>query len=130
MEKNLVFSHIPTQLTEAQFALIVFPHLTVGRRGPNKKLPLFSLFNYILKCLYLGCQWKKLPIKNDSNGRREIHYTTVYRSFRQWSAGGCFDRIFSESVSMLARAGHVVAGPGAADSVFRAPRKFKPNNPI
>ena len=58
MEKNLVFSHIPTQFTEAQFALIVFPHLTVGRRGPNKKLPLFSLFNYILKCLYLGCQWK------------------------------------------------------------------------
>jgi len=56
MEKNLVFSHIPTQLTEAQFALIVFPHLIVGRRVPNKKLPLFSLFNYILKSLYLGCQ--------------------------------------------------------------------------
>jgi len=83
MEKNLVTSHNPTQLTEAQFALIVLPHLTVGRREPNKKLPFFALFNYILKCLYLGCQWKELPIKIDSNGRPEIHYTTVYRSFRQ-----------------------------------------------
>jgi len=103
MEKNLVFSHIPTQLTEAQFALIVLPHLTVGRRGPNKKLPFFALFNYILKCLYLGCQWKELPIKMDSNGRPEIHYTTVYRAFRQWSANGCFTLIFFESVFMLMR---------------------------
>ena len=94
MENNLVFNRIPTQLTEAQFTLIVLPHLTVGRRGPNKKLPLFSLFNYILKCLYLGCQWKELPIKMDSNGRPEIHYTTIYRAFRQWSANDCFTLIF------------------------------------
>ena len=39
----------------------------------------------------------------DSNGRPEIHYTTVYRAFRQWSANGCFTLIFFESVSMLAR---------------------------
>jgi len=54
MEKTLGFSHIPTQLTEAQFALIVLPRLTVGRRGPDKKLPLLALFNYILNVFVLG----------------------------------------------------------------------------
>ena len=39
----------------------------------------------------------------DSNGRPEIHYTTVYRAFRQWSANGCFTLIFFESVLMLMR---------------------------
>lgn len=66
MEKNLVTSHIPTKLTEAQFALIVLPHLTVGRRGPNKKLPFFALFNYILGTVQIRvpikCRHSPLPI--------------------------------------------------------------------
>ena len=52
-----------------QFRQFVLPHLTVGRRGPAPKLSLHALFNYILKLLYLGCQWKELPIAKDAERR-------------------------------------------------------------
>jgi hypothetical protein len=45
---------IPTELSPQQFRQFVLPHLTVGRRGPAPKLSLYTLFNYILKVLYLG----------------------------------------------------------------------------
>jgi len=80
------------------------PHLTVGSRGPASKLSLHALFNYILKLLYLGCQWKELPIEKDEKGRREIHYTGVYRAFRRWEADGCFGAIFEGSVLTLHQA--------------------------
>jgi transposase len=60
-----------------------------------------SVFNYILQVLYLGCQWKELPIKRDRDGRPEIHYTRIYSAFRKWQADGCFDAIFADSVSTL-----------------------------
>ena len=41
-----------------------------ARRRSN--VSLHALFNYILKLLYLGCQWKELPIEKDATGRREI----------------------------------------------------------
>ena len=53
---------IPVELNDAQFDEFVLPHLTRGRRGPVPKLPVRKIFNYILKVLYLGCQWKALPI--------------------------------------------------------------------
>ena len=85
-------------LFKGQFVL---PHLTVGTCGPAPKLSLHALFNYILKLLDLGCQWKELPIAKDSEGRPEIHYTRVYGAFRRWQAGGCFDLIFSTVVLRL-----------------------------
>jgi len=85
---------IPTQLSLEQFRQFVLPHLTVGRRGPAPKLSLHTLFNYVLKVLYLGCQWKELPIAKDADGRPEIHYTRIYGAFRRWQAGGCFEVIF------------------------------------
>ena len=54
---------IPTQLGSAQFEQFVLPHLSVGSRGPAPKLSLFKIFNYILRQLYMGCQWKELPIE-------------------------------------------------------------------
>jgi hypothetical protein len=65
------------------------------------KLPLRKIFNYILKMLYLGCQWKALPIDKDSAGRPEIHPTSVYRIFRRWTADGCLDAILLGSVCKL-----------------------------
>jgi hypothetical protein len=53
---------IPTQLGLAEFEQFVLPHLSVGSRGPAPKLSLYKIFNYVLKILYLGCQWKELPI--------------------------------------------------------------------
>ena len=94
---------IPTQLDVREFEEFVFPHLSVGHRGPKLKLSLHTIFNYILKLLYMGCQWKELPIEKDSNGRPEIHYTRIYRILRRWEADGCFDAIFNGSVLKLHR---------------------------
>src|ERR1700692_2545667 len=70
----------PTKLSLAQFEAFVLPHLSVGSRGPAPKLGLHKVFNYILCVLYLGCQWKELPIEKDRQGLPEIHYTRVYRA--------------------------------------------------
>ncbi|MGB5714340.1 MAG: transposase [Waterburya sp.] len=92
---------IPTHLTSSQFEQFVLPHLYTGSRGPQPKLSLHAIFNYILKLLYLGCQWKELPIATDQNGQPEIHYSRIYRAFRRFETNGCFDNIFAGSVSVL-----------------------------
>ena len=96
---------IPTTLTLEQFEEFVLPHLHIGSRGPEPKLPLHRTFNYILKLLYLGCQWKELPIEKNTEGRPEIHYTRIYAAFRRYEAHGCFDAIFAGSVSILSLKG-------------------------
>jgi transposase len=98
---------IPTQLSLPQFQQFVLPHLTVGRRGPAPKLSLHAVFNYILKLLYMGCQWKELPIAKDAAGRPEIHYTRIYGAFRRWQASGCFEIIFTVVVMRLHQSGHL-----------------------
>ena len=92
---------IPTKLSVEQFEQFVLPHLSKGSRGPATKLNWHAIFNYILRLLYLGCQWKELPIEKDRQGRPEIHYTRIYRAFRRWQADGCFDAIFEGSVFKL-----------------------------
>jgi hypothetical protein len=66
---------LPTQLERAEFEQFVLPHLSIGSRGPAPKLSLYKIFNYVLKILYLGCQWKELPIHKDGEGQLETHYT-------------------------------------------------------
>jgi transposase len=101
MAKRQPRQGIPTKLTASQFEQFVLPHLSKGRRGPATKLGWHAIFNYILRLLYLGCQWKELPIEKDRQGRPEIHYTRIYRAFRRWQADGCFDAIFEGSVFRL-----------------------------
>jgi hypothetical protein len=36
-----------------------------------------------LKILYLGCQWKELPIHKDGEGQPEMHCTRIYRICRR-----------------------------------------------
>jgi hypothetical protein len=98
---------IPTQLELAEFEQFVLPHLRVGSRGPAPKLSLHKIFNYVLKILYLGCQWKELPIDKDDEGRPETHYTRIYRIWRRWLDNSCMDVIFAGSVSKLHEDGHL-----------------------
>jgi transposase len=105
MARSLPSLGIPTELSLEQFRRFVLPHLTVGTRGPAPKLSLHALFNYILKLLYMGCQWKELPIEKDSEGRPEIHYTRIYGAFRRWQADGYFDIIFTLTVLRLHQTG-------------------------
>src|SRR5882762_10248766 len=95
---------IPTKLSGAQFEQFVLPHLSRGTRGPASKLSPHAIFNYILKLLYLGRQWKELPIEKDRDGRPEIHHTRIYRAFRRWEAQGCIAAIFAGSVLKLHQA--------------------------
>ena len=89
---------IPTELNLQRLEEFILPHLTIGRRGPAPKLSLHAVFNYILKLLYLGCQWKELPIEKNATGRREIHDSRIWRTFRRWVAVGCFNAIFDGTV--------------------------------
>jgi hypothetical protein len=57
-------------------------HTFAGSPGPAPKLSLHRIFNYILKILYLGCQWKELQIHKDSEGQPETHYTRIHRIWR------------------------------------------------
>ena len=114
---------IPAQLTLAQFNEFVLPYLKMGSRGPHPKLDLYTIFNYILKLLYLGCQWKELPIEKDADGLPEIHYTSIYRAFRRFEAHGCFDAIFEGSVGQLSRTGlldlRVIHGDGTTTAALK-----------
>ncbi len=94
MAKRACWRAIPTELSLERFEEFILPHLTVGQRGPAPKLSLHALFNYILKLLYLGCQWKELPIDKDATGRRVIHHIRIWRTFRRWVTDGCFNAIF------------------------------------
>jgi transposase len=101
MSKTQQWQSIPTHLSLEQFEKFVLPHLTRGNRGPAPKLTLHSILNYILRLLYLGCQWKELPIEKDEQGCPEIHYTRIYSAFRRWEAAGCLNLIFIGSVAAL-----------------------------
>ena len=41
-----------------------------------------------MKLLYLGYQWKELPIATDQDGQPEIHYSSIYRAFRRFEREG------------------------------------------
>ena len=84
MAQSEQWQRIPTSLSAEEFEEFVLPHLTVGRRGPPVKQSLQVMFNCVLRLLYLGCQWKELPIEMGRDGRPEIHYSRIYRRF----AGG------------------------------------------
>jgi transposase len=101
MAQSQSWRWIPTYLTLEQFNEFVLPHLPIGRRGPEPKLSLHTIFNYILKFLHTGCQWKELAIEKTPEGLPEIHYTRIYRAFRRFEANGSFELIFVASVSRL-----------------------------
>jgi transposase len=101
MSQTAEFNWIPTHLTQEEFGEFVLPHLCSGSRGPEPKLSAFKRFNYILKLLSIGCNWEDLPIEKNANGNPEIHYTSIYRTFRFWESKGCLDEAFLASVSKL-----------------------------
>ena len=101
MSKHHDSKGIPTKLSAEEFNQFILPHLIVGKRGPAPKLSLYKSFSYILKILYMGCQWKELPIEKDASGTPEIHYTRIYCIFRRWESLGCINAIFTGSVLKL-----------------------------
>lgn len=115
---------IPTHLTLDEFNEFVLPHLPQPPRfGPPPKVTAYKLFNYILRFLYLGCQWVSLPIDLDEEGKPEIHYTNIYRRFKAWVKHGLFKIIFEGSVSLLAQHGLLDASILHGDGTTTAAKK-------
>lgn len=123
MPQHQSWNWIPTHLNLEQFEEFVLPYLPIGSRGPQPKLSLHAIFNYILKLLYLGCQWKELPIATDQNGQPEIHYTRIYRAFRRFETHGCFEDIFAGSVSILHDTGDLDTSVIHGDGTTTAAKK-------
>lgn len=84
MAGNQRLQVIPTQTDDRKFDEIVLTYLSVCRRVPAPKLSLNAIFNYVLRLLYLCCQWKELPIKKMAMGGLKI--TT--RRFIVYGDGG------------------------------------------
>lgn len=100
--KNKARPRIPVQLTESEFNQFILTHLPPKTRGRPYKITRYKMFNYIMKFLYMGCQWKMLPIDKDEAGQPEIHYTQVFRVFQHWLNYGTLLNLFENSVFQLA----------------------------
>jgi transposase len=100
---KLKYKHIPTELNEIHFTQFVLPHLSVGSRGPKCKISLHKVFNYILKVIYTGMQWKSLPIKLHENGKPEIHYSRIFRIYQRWVEDDSLAKIFNNTVLLLSK---------------------------
>jgi hypothetical protein len=92
---------IPVQLSAPEFEQFILPHLSLPRRGPQCKIGYHKPFNYILKVLYTGMQWKELPLNAGPEGKAELHYTGVFKLFARWAEEGSLERAFIASVQHL-----------------------------
>jgi transposase len=95
------YNVIPVQLSAEEFEKFILPHLSLPKRGPQCKIGYHKPFNYILKVLYTGMQWKELPIDKGPEGKAEIHYSGVFKLFARWAEDGSLEQAFIASVQHL-----------------------------
>ena len=95
------YTAIPVQLSAQEFKEFILPQLSLPKRGPQCKIGYHKPFNYILKVLYTGMQWKELPIAPGPEGKAELHYTGVFKLFARWAEDGSLERAFVASVNHL-----------------------------
>lgn len=101
-QKAKNYKHLPVKVTEKQFNKFLLPFLSLPKAGFTSKIPLWKIFNYILYQLHTGCQWEQLPIKPEPDtGKKEIHYTSVWKWFDRWSGDGSFEKAFINSIKEL-----------------------------
>ena len=101
-QEKPAYNVIPVQLSEAEFEQFILPHLSLPQRGPVCKIGYHKVFNYILKVLYTGMQWKELPLEKGPDGKAELHYTGVFKVFAHWADDGSLEKAFIASVQHLA----------------------------
>jgi transposase len=89
------------QWSAQEFADFILPHLSLPKRGPRGKSGYHQPFNYILKVLYTGMQWKELPIDKGAEGNAELPSTGSFNLFARWAEDGSLERAFSAWVKQL-----------------------------
>jgi len=90
------FTSIPKKVSQKDFNAHILPHLKRPHKGPDPKISLYKIFNYVLYVLHTGCQWNKLPVY-----RNEIHWSNIYKWHRRWSEDGSYEQLFLASVTNL-----------------------------
>ena len=101
-QEKPAYNVIPVQLSEPEFKQFILPHLSLPKRGPQCKIGYYKPFNYILKVLYTGMQWKVLPLAPGPDGKAELHYTGIFKLFANWADDGSLEKAFIASVKHLA----------------------------
>lgn len=91
---------IPVTLSEFQFSEFILPYLPIRTCGRPYKISRYKMFCYIMIVLYTGCQWKMIPIAKDEEGKPEIHYSQIFRVYKQWVKYESTIKIFENSVLM------------------------------
>ena len=71
----------------------ILPHLTLGKRGFDSKVPLEEIVESILYKLKTGCQWRHLPIKQFFEAK-PLTWQGVYYHFNRWSKLGCWRKVW------------------------------------
>jgi transposase len=95
-ERSFVYNRIPTKVSRKDFNRYIAPYLNRPKKGPQPKLSLYKIFNYILYVLHTGLQWHQLKIN-----RQELHYTNVYKWHNRWAKDGSYQALFEASVIHL-----------------------------
>ena len=82
---SFVYHRIPTQVSRQDFNRSIAPHLKRPTKGPQPKLSLYKIFNYILYVLPTGIQWHQRK-----TNKNELHYINVYKWHNRWSQDGAY----------------------------------------
>lgn len=133
-------STIPTSLTENQFDQHVRPYISVAKRGFESKIALYKVFNYVLKKLYTGCQWKEVPLGPDPDNpeKQEISWHAVYYHYRKWSRDGSLEKVWQGSIMTIVAdlnlselnldGSHAIAKKGGQSVAYQGRKKAKTTN--
>jgi len=96
METKKEHNELPVKISRKNFNRYIRHYLSVGKRGPETKISLYKIFNYILQILYTGCQWTALVIR-----KKEISWQAVYAHHNRWSKDGSYEAVFENSVDTV-----------------------------
>ncbi len=133
-------SKIPTKLTQEEFDKYVDPYLSKARRGYVCSVPLYKVFNYILYCLYTGCQWHMIPTESapEAPGKPEISWQAVYHHYRKWCRDGSMKKVWVHSIESIRSllelselnldGSHTIAKKGGESAKYQGRKKAKTTN--
>jgi transposase len=76
----------------------ILPHLSVGSRGFETRVPLTEIVECILYRLKTGCQWRELPTKAFFSSK-VLHWNSVYYYFSKWSKADCWKKMWLHLLS-------------------------------
>lgn len=82
-------------LSKATIETHILPHLTVGTRGFDPKVPIYQIGMLILYRLKTGCQWRYLPLKEVFTDQA-LSWQGVFYHYNKWSKQGCWKSVWIE----------------------------------